>query len=222
MLLNNALLIIMFLAAVYIAFSEPNFVSPSSLINLLSQTAAYLPVALGIGGCIILTGTDLSAGRTVGITACVSASLLQAVSVANKMWPGLQPLPVFVVILISVGLGALIGAFNGFWVAKFKLHPFIVTLATQLILYTVLLLYVQMGNNSRQCYFRPGCVLYKLRKGFHSVGSCRKRCRGADPQLCVVRYHSDPCSCGLSGIKPHLVKTCLRWAPMKKRPAYPV
>lgn len=148
MLLNNALLIIMFLAAVYIAFSEPNFVSPSSLINLLSQTAAYLPVALGIGGCIILTGTDLSAGRTVGITACVSASLLQAVSVANKMWPGLQPLPVFVVILISVGLGALIGAFNGFWVAKFKLHPFIVTLATQLILYTVLLLYVQMGNNS--------------------------------------------------------------------------
>ena len=51
MLLNNALLIIMFLAAVYIAFSEPNFVSPSSLINLLSQTAAYLPVALGIGGC---------------------------------------------------------------------------------------------------------------------------------------------------------------------------
>ncbi len=148
MLLNNALLIIMLLAAIYIAFSEPNFVSPSSLINLLSQTAAYLPVALGIGGCIILTGTDLSAGRTVGITACVSASLLQAVSVANKMWPDLQPLPVFVVILISVGMGALIGAFNGFWVAKFKLHPFIVTLATQLILYTVLLLYVQMGNNS--------------------------------------------------------------------------
>ena len=32
-------------------------------------------------------------------------------------------------------------------VAKFKLHPFIVTLGTQLILYSCLLLYVQMGNN---------------------------------------------------------------------------
>ena len=40
------------------------------------------------------------------------------------------------------------GAFNGFFVAKFKLHPFIVTLGTQLIVYTLLLLYVQMGNNN--------------------------------------------------------------------------
>ena len=146
-LLNNALLIIMLLVALYIAISRPVFLSPSSIINLISQTAAYLPVALGIGGCIVLTGTDLSAGRTVGITACVAASLLQAVDAANKMWPGIGTLPVPLVILIVVGLGALIGAFNGFWVAKFKLHPFIVTLATQLILYTTLLLYVQMGNN---------------------------------------------------------------------------
>ena len=39
------------------------------------------------------------------------------------------------------------GVFNGFFVAKFKLHPFIVTLGTQLILYSCLLLYVKMGNN---------------------------------------------------------------------------
>ncbi len=46
-----------------------------------------------------------------------------------------------------MAIGALIGCFNGFFVAKFKLHPFIVTLGTQLILYTFLLLYVQQGNN---------------------------------------------------------------------------
>lgn len=147
LLLNNALLIIMILVAIYIAISQPLFLSPGSLANLLSLTAAYLPVALGIGGCIVLTGTDLSAGRAVGLTACVSASLLQAVGGANKMWPNIGTLPVPVVILISMALGALIGAFNGFWVAKFKLHPFIVTLATQLILFTCLLLYIQMGNN---------------------------------------------------------------------------
>ena len=146
-LLNNALIIIMLLVAAYVAVTQPSFLAPNSLINLLSLTAAYLPVALGIAGCIVLTGTDLSAGRAVGITACVAASLLQATDAANKMWPNIGTLPIPLVILIVVAICAAIGAFNGFFVAKFKLHPFIVTLATQLILYTILLLYVQQGNN---------------------------------------------------------------------------
>lgn len=145
--LNNALLIIMFFAVVYIAVVNPNFLKASSIINILSQTAAYLPVALGVAGCIVLTGTDLSAGRLVGLTACVSASLLQAVTTNNKMWSNIKPMNLFVVLLIAMALGAAVGAFNGFFVAKFKLHPFIVTLGTQLIIYTALLLYVKMGNN---------------------------------------------------------------------------
>ncbi len=147
-LLNNALIIIMVLSVIYIAIRNPNFIKPASLINILSQTAAYLPAALGIAGCIVLTGTDLSAGRVVGLTACISASLLQnSANLANKMWPGIGTLPIFVVILMAMLIGALVGCFNGFFVAKFKLHPFIVTLGTQLILYTGLLLYVQQGNN---------------------------------------------------------------------------
>ena len=147
LILNNALLIIMIIAVIAIAISNPRFVTPNSLINIVSQTAAYLPVALGVAGCVVLTGTDLSAGRIVGLTACVGASLLQAVDGANKMWPNIGVLPIPVVLLIVVALGALIGAFNGFFVGKFKLHPFIVTLATQLIIYTALLVYVKMGNN---------------------------------------------------------------------------
>lgn len=145
--LDNALFILMFFAIVYIAIINDNFLQPASIINILSQTAAYLPAALGIAGCIVLTGTDLSAGRTVGLTACISASLLQVVGSATKMWPALGTIPIFLVIIFSMFIGACVGAFNGFFVSKFKLHPFIVTLATQLILYTVLLLYVQMGNN---------------------------------------------------------------------------
>ena len=101
-----------------------------------------------MGGCIVLTGTDLSAGRIVGLTACLSASLLQAVDAASKMWTSITPPPVLLVLALAMVLGALIGAFNGFFVAKFKLHPFIVTLATQLIVYTALLLYVKAGNNN--------------------------------------------------------------------------
>lgn len=149
-LINNALIIIMLILVAYVTITHPDFLKPASLINLLSLTAAYLPVALGIAGCIVLTGTDLSAGRAVGIAAVVSASLLQAVNAPGKMWPNLQPLPIFVVLLIAVVIGAIIGAFNGFWVAKFKLHPFIVTLATQLILFTILLLYMQAGASTGQ------------------------------------------------------------------------
>ena len=148
LILNNALIIIMILAVIYIAIINENFLKAASIINIISQTAAYLPAALGIAGCIVLTGTDLSAGRAVGLTACISASLLQnAENLANKMWPEIGTLPIWAVIIIAMAIGALIGCFNGFFVAKFKLHPFIVTLGTQLILYTFLLLYVQQGNN---------------------------------------------------------------------------
>nr|WP_325303912.1 beta-methylgalactoside transporter [uncultured Dysosmobacter sp.] len=146
-LMNSALYILMIIAVIVIQINNPRFLGPASLVNILSQTAAYLPAALGIAGCIVLTGTDLSAGRAVGLTACISASLLQKADSATKMWPEIGTMNIFVVILIALALGALIGAFNGFFVAKFKLHPFIVTLGTQLILYTCLLLYVQMGNN---------------------------------------------------------------------------
>ena len=148
LLLNNALIIIMALAVVYIAVVNPNFITARSIINILAQTCAYLPVALGVGGCIVLTGTDLSAGRIVGLTACISASLLQAVDAASKMWVGIEPPNVILVLIIAMVIGALIGAFNGFFIAKFKLHPFIVTLGTQLIIYTVLLLYMKAGNNN--------------------------------------------------------------------------
>ena len=148
MILNNAQIIIMVIAVIYIAIRNPNFIRKASIINILSQTCAYLPVALGIGGCIVLTGTDLSAGRIVGLTACVSASLLQAVTASSKMWPNVTPPPVLLVLALAMVIGAAFGAFNGFFVAKFKLHPFIVTLATQLIVYTLLLLYVKAGNNN--------------------------------------------------------------------------
>ena len=123
--LNNALIIIMVIAVIYIAIVNQNFLKPASIINILAQTCAYLPVALGVGGCIVLTGTDLSAGRIVGLTACISASLLQAVDAASKMWPNLTPPPVLLVLILAMVIGGAIGAFNAscLW---FRLHPFIV------------------------------------------------------------------------------------------------
>lgn len=150
MLIGRAMFIIIIAAVIIIAIMKPRFLSVASIINIISLTAAKLPIALGIGGAIVLTGTDISAGRAVGLTACIAASLLQSTGYAGKMFPGLDTLPVFAVLLIVMAVGAVIGLVNGFFVAKFKLHPFIVTLSTQLILFGIILLYLQIGNNGGQ------------------------------------------------------------------------
>lgn len=150
LVLNNAMYIIIALAIIFIALRVPSFLSVSSIINIISLTAAKLPIALGIAGAIVLTGTDISAGRAVGLTACISASLLQVASYPNKMFPGLGVMPLWVVICAVVLTGAVIGFVNGFFVAKFKLHPFIVTLSTQLIIFGAVLMYLMIGTNNGQ------------------------------------------------------------------------
>ncbi len=150
LLIDNSLYLFLIGAVIAIVIYDPRFLSVPSLVNILSLSAANLPIALGIAGCIILTGTDLSAGRVVGLVACVSASLLQMTGYPNKMFPGLPTLPLWVVLAIVLALGGIVGLINGFCVAKFKLHPFIVTLATQLILFGTLLMYLMIGNNNGQ------------------------------------------------------------------------
>ncbi len=149
-IINNSLYFFLIAAVVAIQFISPNFLSGPSIVNIISLSAANLPIALGIAGAIILTGTDLSAGRIVGLVACVSASLLQASGYPNKMFPELPTLNLALVFLIAIAIGGIVGLINGFCTAKFNLHPFIVTLSTQLIVYGILLMYLMSGNNNGQ------------------------------------------------------------------------
>lgn len=154
-LVRNAIYIIIVALVIYVQiFSIQNgfsntFLSFRSIIDIVKRSGSSLFLALGVGGIIVLTGTDLSAGRIMGLTACICASLLQnpLEVYSAKMFPNMTAPPIIVVVLLSMLIGALIGAFNGFCVANFKLHPFIVTLATQLILYGAVLIYVQLGTN---------------------------------------------------------------------------
>ena len=153
LVLNNALYILMLAFCIYTAIQRPNFLSMGSLGNLIVQVAAYLPMALGIAGCIVLTGTDLSAGRAVGLTAAITGAFLQRIDYANKMLtflPEVTPFWMMVTLLSVVAIGALIGLVNGFFVAKFSLHPFIVTLSTQLITYGIILWFFALNGNNGQ------------------------------------------------------------------------
>ena len=153
-ILNNALYILMLGFIIYTACVNDKFIKIGSIANIIQLSAASLPFALGVGGCIVLTGTDLSGGRVLGLTAALSAALLQSSDYANRIFSFLPNLPVWVyiiiAILVSMLVGAIIGGVNGFFVAKFKLHPFIVTLATQLITYGIILvLFMVNGNNGQ-------------------------------------------------------------------------
>ncbi|MBO5354926.1 MAG: beta-methylgalactoside transporter [Clostridia bacterium] len=150
LLINNSLYIFLVAAIILIQCVNPRFLSFPSIINIISLSAANLPIALGIAGAIILTGTDLSAGRIVGLVACVSAALLQSSDYVGKMFPNLQTMPIIAVFLIILAIGALVGLINGFCTATFHLHPFIVTLSTQLIVYGALLMFLMIGNNNGQ------------------------------------------------------------------------
>lgn len=147
-IINNLLYIILFTYIIVIGILKPNFLSRSSIINIINNSAFRLPIALGIAGIIVLTGTDLSAGRIVGLTALITASLLQRPDYVNKMFPGLGNVPIILVLALVIIVGGIIGIFNGYFVAKFKLHPFIVTLATGLIIYALNLKYLQLGTNA--------------------------------------------------------------------------
>ncbi|MDR1000632.1 MAG: beta-methylgalactoside transporter [Clostridiales bacterium] len=150
LLINNSLYMLLFIAIVYTYVKNNRFLAPESLINIISLSTANLPIACGIAGAIVLTGTDLSAGRVVGLTACISAAMLQSVTYAGKMFPALPVMPIPVVIITVLIVGGIVGWVNGFFTARFHLHPFIVTLATQLIVYGALLMFVMVNGNNGQ------------------------------------------------------------------------
>ncbi|GAA0109537.1 galactose/methyl galactoside ABC transporter permease MglC [Clostridium tertium] len=141
-LLNYALYIVLFIMIVFFVIKEPGFLSLKNFTNILSQASTRGILALGVAGLIVLQGTDLSAGRILGFTAIISASLLQSTTYAARMYPDLPALPLILPMLLAIVIGGIFGAINGFGVAKLKVHAFIITLGTQLIAYGASCLYI--------------------------------------------------------------------------------
>ncbi len=139
---DNAIIVGIVLLAVGVSIFRPNFVSEANFRNLLSNTAVRFIIAVGVSGCLITKGTDLSAGRMTGLAACISAILLQrAGDYSSKFYPGVGNLPVLPMLLIVLIICAAIGAVNGSVIAFFKVPPFIATLGMQTLVYGACLVY---------------------------------------------------------------------------------
>ncbi|MGF1765439.1 galactose/methyl galactoside ABC transporter permease MglC [Aliivibrio kagoshimensis] len=132
---------VLFILLAIIVIQEPSFLSMRNFSNILTQSSVRIIIALGVAGLIVTQGTDLSAGRQVGLAAVLSATLLQAADNVNKVFPELGEIPIIGVIVIVCAAGAIIGLVNGIIVAYMKVTPFIATLGTMIIVYGINSLY---------------------------------------------------------------------------------
>ena len=132
---NNAIIILIGALALFVGFNSQNFFSVQNLNNLIVNVSPRFIIACGVSGCLITKGTDLSAGRAVGLAACLSAMLLQGVDYAARMLPGLPDIPWPVALVIVMLIMGCFGGISGAVIAYLKVPPFIATLGMQTIIY---------------------------------------------------------------------------------------
>ncbi len=101
------------------ATQSERFMSVRNLTNVARQSAFLGIVALGQMLVILTAGIDLSVGSLVKLSILVSALAMNG-----------EPANLGMAILLTLGLGLLVGLIHGFLVNEVKIAPFIVTLAS--------------------------------------------------------------------------------------------
>ena len=146
---DKALIIVLLFMIIGIIIIEPSFLQWRVVTDILTQSAVKMICALGLMFPLLIGGTDLAGGRQVGLAAVVVASMSQMIDYSNRFWPGLPELPIIVPILLAIGIVAVIGAANGFMIAKLKMAPFIATFGMSTIVYGINCLYFAKKPNSQ-------------------------------------------------------------------------
>ena len=114
----------------------------NNILNILSQASPRMFLALGVAGLILLAGTDLSIGRMVGMGMTAATIIMHngpnTGSVFGKVFDftGMPILGrVFLALVICIVLCTIFTTIAGFFTAKFKMHPFISTMANMLVIF---------------------------------------------------------------------------------------
>ncbi len=142
-LINNGVIIVMFVLVIYTGFTSDNFFTSNNLMNILMNISARLVIALGIAGCVITAGCDLSAGRMIGFGGCIAGTLLQKMDYSNKFFPDMEPLNPLLAMVIVMLICAFFGTITGFFIAYLSVPPFIATLAMMEIVYGISMIYTK-------------------------------------------------------------------------------
>ncbi len=138
---NNAIIILLMLLVVYVGFTQSGFFSLKTFSNIASNVSPRFIIALGVSGALITKGTDLSAGRLVGLGGVLSCTLLQKLDYSARFFPDLPELPIIAVFLLVISVTALFGLVNGAVISMLHVPPFLTTLGMQTIVYGINLVY---------------------------------------------------------------------------------
>ena len=138
---GNPIVVMMVMISVVVGFTIDNFFSFENLNVLLGNTTIRFIIALGVSGCLITKGTDLSAGRQAALAATLTGVMVQRMDYAGRLFPWMPEMNMWATLLVVLFIGGCIGLVTGSIVAYLKVPPFIATLGVQNIVYGINLIY---------------------------------------------------------------------------------
>ena len=112
----------------FFSFAAPNFLSAANMILMSKHVALNAFLAMGMTFVIVTGGIDLSVGSIVGLCAMVAGGLILHgldLGIGYTVYFNL-----YEILLITLGVGVLIGAINGVLITRLNVAPFIATLGT--------------------------------------------------------------------------------------------
>ena len=120
-----------------------SLISANAISLILKNFSTKIFFALGVAGLILLAGTDLSVGRMVTLGSMITCMILNPTTEVTFFGLSLTGIytslgfvgAAIVALLLSIIACTLFSAIAGFFSAKFKIHPFVSTLATSLVIW---------------------------------------------------------------------------------------
>lgn len=154
------------LAVIIVVFASlsPNYLNLSNVIVMTRHVGLNALLAIGMLLVILTAGIDLSVGSTVGLSGVLAGfMLMQGIQI-----PGTQTVlypSVWVIVVLCLGAGALVGLLNGVLITRFKVAPFITTLGTLYVVRGTALL-IAKGETFNDMTGKPELG----NTGFHVLG----------------------------------------------------
>jgi len=130
---RNSIWLVFIALGIFMTFASPTFLTQVNITNLLTTNAIVGIMAVGVTFCILSRGIDLSTSGVLALSSVVTASLVQEIDAANKVFEGMYPIPPLAAVLAGLGVGLVFGLTNGLLIAYTKIPPFIATLGSMLI-----------------------------------------------------------------------------------------
>lgn len=146
-LYKNGLYIVIVLIFIALCIITPivkntQLLTVTNILNILQQASPRMFLALGVAGLILLTGTDLSIGRMVGMGMVTATIIMHNGANTGGMFGHIfdfSSMPVvgkaLFALVACIILTTVFSSIAGFFMAKYKMHPFISTMANMLIIF---------------------------------------------------------------------------------------